>query len=167
MQTVIETTTREIENFVYAGSDGDELDINICNSTWEKNNVYATSARLRKATGKNIRIWQDSHRKPYDYNNYTPYTVYIEPISYVTHLTNKCNYTDIKSTQEEKPMTKVSDKLTKVNESFTINMYDNGYMVEVGGRDSEDEWKTSKIICSTLDEVIEIVRETANMTRQD
>jgi len=168
MQTGIETTTREIENFVYAGSDGDELDINISNSTWAKNNVYATSYRLRKATGKNIRIWRDWHRKPYDYNNYTPFTVYIEPISYASIIEqNKCDITDIEPTQEENTMTKVSDKLTKVNESFTINMYDNGYMVEVGGRDSEDEWKTSKIICSTLDEVIEIVRETANMTRQD
>ena len=64
-------------------------------------------------------------------------------------------------------MASIADKLTKVNESFTINMYDNGYMVEVGGRDAEDEWKTAKIICNTLDEVIEIVRETANMTRQD
>jgi hypothetical protein len=62
-------------------------------------------------------------------------------------------------------MTKVSDKLTKVNESFTINMYDNGYMVEVGGRDSEDEWKNAKIICATLDEVILIVREVTSMTR--
>jgi len=64
-------------------------------------------------------------------------------------------------------MASIADKLTKVNESFTINMYDNGYMVEVGGRDAEDEWKTAKIICNTLDEMIEIVRETANMTRQD
>lgn len=64
-------------------------------------------------------------------------------------------------------MTKLSDKLTKVNESFTINMYDNGYMVEVGGRDSEDDWKTAKIICNTLDEVLDIVREAATMERQD
>ena len=33
-----------------------------------------------------------------------------------------------------KTVTKLSDKLTKVNESFTINMYDNGFMVEAGGR---------------------------------
>jgi hypothetical protein len=26
-------------------------------------------------------------------------------------------------------------KLSKVNESITINRYDNGFMVEVGGRD--------------------------------
>jgi len=64
-------------------------------------------------------------------------------------------------------MANISDKLTKVNESFTINMYDNGYMVEVGGRDSEDEWKTSKIICNTLDEVIDIVRQADAMPRND
>ena len=64
-------------------------------------------------------------------------------------------------------MANVADKLTKVNESFTINMYDNGYMVEVGGRDAEDEWKTSKIICATLDEVIAIVRKVAEMPRND
>lgn len=64
-------------------------------------------------------------------------------------------------------MAKLTDKLTKVNESFTINMYDNGYMVEVGGRDEEDDWKTSKIICATLDEVIDIVRQVDSMPRND
>ena len=64
-------------------------------------------------------------------------------------------------------MAKIADKLTKVNESFTINMYDNGYMVEVGGRDDEDDWKTSKIICATLDEVIDIVRQVDSMPRND
>ena len=53
----------------------------------------------------------------------------------------------------------VGDKLTKVNESFTINMYDNGYMVDVGGRDDSGDWKNSKIICATLEEVIELVRQ--------
>jgi hypothetical protein len=64
-------------------------------------------------------------------------------------------------------MASIADKLTKVNESFTINMYDNGYMVEVGGRDSEDEWKTSKIICNTLKEVIDIVIQVDAMPRND
>jgi len=53
----------------------------------------------------------------------------------------------------------VADKLTKVDESFTINMYDNGYMVAVDGRDDGDEWKNIKIICATLEEVIELVRQ--------
>jgi hypothetical protein len=66
-----------------------------------------------------------------------------------------------------KKVSKIVDKLVKVNDNFTINMYDNGYMVEVGGRDAEDEWKTSKIICNTLDEVIAIVREVDAMPRND
>jgi len=64
-------------------------------------------------------------------------------------------------------MAKIADKLSKVNESYTIYMYDNGYMVEVGGRDDEGEWKSSKIICAELDQVIELVREAADMPRND
>jgi hypothetical protein len=64
-------------------------------------------------------------------------------------------------------MAKIADKLAKVNESFTINMYDNGYMVEVGGRDDEGEWVNTKIICAELDQVIELVREAADMPRND
>jgi hypothetical protein len=66
-----------------------------------------------------------------------------------------------------KTVKKLSDKLTKVNESFTINMYDNGYMVEVGGRDSEDEWKTAKIMVTTVDELLTLVREAVEMTRSE
>jgi len=29
------------------------------------------------------------------------------------------------------------NKLTKVNDSFTVNRYDNGWMVEVSGRDKK------------------------------
>ena len=31
-------------------------------------------------------------------------------------------------------VTKISDKLAKVNDNFTVNMYDNGYMLEIGVR---------------------------------
>jgi hypothetical protein len=50
-------------------------------------------------------------------------------------------------------------KLAKVNESITINRYDNGWMVEVGGRDSDNEWKNSKIVCNTEEEVLAVVKE--------
>jgi hypothetical protein len=46
-------------------------------------------------------------------------------------------------------------------------MYDNGYMVEVGGRDSEDEWKTAKIMVTTVDELLTLVREAVEMTRSE
>ena len=62
---------------------------------------------------------------------------------------------------------KLSDKLTKVNENFTINMYDNGYLIEVGGRDDEDNWKTAKIIVDTVEELLELVREATEIERAD
>jgi hypothetical protein len=51
------------------------------------------------------------------------------------------------------------NKLAKVNESITLNRYDNGFMVEVGGRDNENDWKTAKILCNTEEEMMAVVRE--------
>ena len=59
-------------------------------------------------------------------------------------------------------MAKLS-KLAKVNESITLNRYDNGYMVEVGGRDDDSEWKTAKILCNTEDEMLAVVKEWTTM----
>jgi hypothetical protein len=58
---------------------------------------------------------------------------------------------------------KLSDKLAKCGDSLTVNMYDNGFMIEVSGRDSLDEWKTAKIMCQTLDEVNAVIVEAASM----
>lgn len=65
------------------------------------------------------------------------------------------------------PVKKISDKLVKVNESFTINMYDNGYMIEVSGRDGNDEWKNAKIMVTTVEELCALVWEATEMTRSD
>jgi hypothetical protein len=54
-------------------------------------------------------------------------------------------------------------KLSKVNESITINRYDNGFMVEVGGRDDENDWKSAKILCNTEEEMISVVKEWNSM----
>jgi hypothetical protein len=60
-------------------------------------------------------------------------------------------------------MSAISDKLAKVNESITINRYDNGFMVEVGGRDDDNEWKTAKVLCTTEDEMLAVVQEWNSM----
>lgn len=60
---------------------------------------------------------------------------------------------------------KVSDKLSKVDESFTVTMYDNGFMVEVSGRDEEDDWATTKILCSTFEQVVETIKEIPTLKR--
>ena len=51
------------------------------------------------------------------------------------------------------------DKLAKVNDSFTINRYDNGFMAEVSGRDKKEDWKTVKAICNTEEELIDLIKE--------
>jgi hypothetical protein len=58
-------------------------------------------------------------------------------------------------------------KLTKVNESITINRYDNGWMVEVGGRNKKDDWVTAKVMCNTEDELLAIVKEYNSMEVYD
>jgi hypothetical protein len=58
---------------------------------------------------------------------------------------------------------KYLEKLNKVNESFTVNRYDNGFMIEVGGRDNENDWKTSKILCTTEDELFSVIKEALAM----
>ncbi len=60
---------------------------------------------------------------------------------------------------------KLSDKLAKCNDSLTVNMYDNGYMVEVSGQDSENDWKSAKIMCPTLEQVYAVIAEAAAMER--
>ena len=70
-------------------------------------------------------------------------------------------------TKTEGSVKKLSDKLVKVNENFSINMYDNGYMIEVSGRDDEDNWKTSKIIVDTVEELLVLVREATEIERAD
>lgn len=64
-----------------------------------------------------------------------------------------------------KPVSKLSDKLTKVNESITINMYDNGFMVEAGGRNKKGDYVNAKILCNTLDEMLALVKEAGEMDR--
>lgn len=64
-------------------------------------------------------------------------------------------------------VTKISDKLARVNENFNVNMYDNGYMFEISGKDAEGDWKTAKIMCTTLDQLVALVQEAADMDRDD
>ena len=55
-------------------------------------------------------------------------------------------------------MTKLT-KLVKVNENISIIRYDNGWMVEIGGRDKKEEWKTTKTLCNTEEELIALIKE--------
>jgi hypothetical protein len=61
---------------------------------------------------------------------------------------------------------KISDKLAKVGDSVQVYFYDNGFMVEASGRDESDDWKTAKIMCNTIEEVSEILKEASQLPRE-
>ena len=50
-------------------------------------------------------------------------------------------------------------KLAKVSESITINRYDNGWMVEVSGRNKKEDWATAKTLCNTEEELLALIKE--------
>jgi hypothetical protein len=62
-------------------------------------------------------------------------------------------------------MIKLSSKLEKVNDSFSVNMYDNGYMFEMGGRNEDEDWVTAKIVCHNIDELVALIKEASEMPR--
>ena len=60
---------------------------------------------------------------------------------------------------------KISDKLSKIEEAVSIQMYDNGFLFEVQGRNIDDEWSTVKILCSDLAEVSKLLTEATTLPR--
>jgi len=64
-----------------------------------------------------------------------------------------------------KTVNKLGDKLVKVNDNFSIHMYDNGFMVEAGGRNKKGDYVNAKIMCINVDEVLSLVREACEMDR--
>lgn len=62
-------------------------------------------------------------------------------------------------------VTKISDKLLKVNDNFNVYMYDNGFMLEIGGKDHDDNWTQAKIMCSDIDGLVSLIREAVELER--
>ena len=67
----------------------------------------------------------------------------------------------------KKQVNKIGDKLAKVSDSFSVQMYDNGFMFEIGGKDSDGDWKNAKIMCSTIDQLVALVKEAAELERDE
>jgi hypothetical protein len=62
-------------------------------------------------------------------------------------------------------VTQLSDKLIKVNDNFTVHLYDNGFMVEAGGYNNKDDYVSARILCNTVQEVQALVAEACTMHR--
>ena len=76
-----------------------------------------------------------------------------------TEITDEDLIKELDNIQLEYDMAKKLSKLSKVNENISINRYDNGWMVEVGGRDDENDWKTAKVMCNTEEELFALIKE--------
>ncbi len=55
-------------------------------------------------------------------------------------------------------MAKLS-KLVKVSESITVYRYDNGWIVEIGGRNKKEDWTNTKTLCNTEEELLALIKE--------
>jgi hypothetical protein len=60
---------------------------------------------------------------------------------------------------------RIADKLSKVNEAYTVTMVDNGFLFEIGGRDEEGDWSNAKFIVADIDDLILLVREASELPR--
>ncbi len=65
-----------------------------------------------------------------------------------------------------KGISKVSDKLTKVGECVNLYFYDNAYMVEVSGKNADDDWATAKLVCRDLSEVQTLLEEVDSLPKE-
>ncbi len=65
-----------------------------------------------------------------------------------------------------KGITKISDKLAKVGETVNVYFYDNAYMVEVSGRNEEDNWVAAKLVCRDLTEVQTLLEEVDSLPKE-
>lgn len=56
----------------------------------------------------------------------------------------------------------ISNKIAKREESFQIYTYENGFMIEIPGRDKDDNWVTAKVLASSFPEMQSVVEYVVN-----
>lgn len=60
----------------------------------------------------------------------------------------------------------ITEKFKKVNESFTVTMCENGYMVEIGGEDLKDDWNDKKLLVNTVGDLHTLLDQIVQMPRR-
>lgn len=62
---------------------------------------------------------------------------------------------------------KVLDFISKIGEDINIKVIDNGYLVEISGRNAEDDWKTVKLACSSRGELDALLDQCFKLPRDN
>lgn len=61
----------------------------------------------------------------------------------------------------------LSSIIDRVGDSFSVNICNNGFMVEISGRNTEGDWRTAKIVCRTESELFDLIREIRFMPKDE
>jgi hypothetical protein len=67
----------------------------------------------------------------------------------------------------KKQVNKVSDKLSKVSDSFSVNICDNGFLVDISGRDTIGDYKSVKLLCINVEQLAATIQEITEMPRDE
>jgi len=67
----------------------------------------------------------------------------------------KTNTTD--STKLESDIA-ILNELAKVNQNYEVQQYDNGFLLEIGGRDHNDDWTNRKLLVTSESDLIELIK---------
>ena len=60
---------------------------------------------------------------------------------------------------------KIEEALKKTNDSFTVTICDNGFMLDIGGEDFEGNWKGVKLICRDEEELSDAIADIVLLPR--
>jgi hypothetical protein len=58
------------------------------------------------------------------------------------------------------------EKFKTVNDSFEVTLCENGYIVNISGRTDTDDWVNKKIVCTTLEELFDLITDIDLMDTQ-
>jgi len=50
-------------------------------------------------------------------------------------------------------------RFTKINDNLTITLCENGYVADISGNDSNDDWISSKIVFTDLKDLTSFIKE--------
>lgn len=62
---------------------------------------------------------------------------------------------------------KLVDFICKIGEDINIKIVNNGFLLEVSGRDGEDNWTTVKLVCLSRVELNSFLDECEDIPRAD
>lgn len=59
----------------------------------------------------------------------------------------------------------LTTKLASADETMTITICDNGFIFDVSGRDTNDDYSSAKIVCDDIDQLTSLIVAVTKMER--